>query len=125
MSDKLTRLAERFENPIVHMDRDGNGYCRIDEFWESMCCISFSSLEEYEAYEAAQLAAKNLQVQNMATTCKKCKKPGKWSNSDRKKLRELLAAGVTDETIAQLLGRTPMSIRRMTRRCGYKRRAQA
>lgn len=113
MQSKLSSLAEQFENPIVHMDRDGNGYCRIEEFWAEMRAKTYSSWEEYMEYE------RSLNTEDTEPTNNEVKK-GAWTSAERRQLKNLIRRGYSWDEIAKQLNRTRPGVVRAATYMGLK-----
>ena len=115
MQSKLSSFKEQFENPIVHMDRDGNGYCRIYEFWEEMRAKTFSSWEEYMEYERS-LKNEVIETEPSNNEVKK----GAWTSAERRQLKDLVRRGYSWEEIAKQLNRTRLGVVRAATFMGLK-----
>lgn len=114
---RCRNMQKQFERPIVHMDREGNGYCRIREFWDEMSCKSY--LEEQEestpvskdpikAYVAEEVLLQPSQMPGNTI------KFGAWSKAEHKRVRELINAGITDiEELARLMNRSAAGVRKV------------
>ena len=100
-------LAEQFQNPIVCMDRNGNGYSRLEEFWDSMVCKPYKPQDDVPNTPSA------------ATLCT-VKKPviyGSWSQQELNTIRHLILGGQTDaRVLARIMNRTEIGVRRVAGR---------
>lgn len=102
---KYKSLKKRFENPIVHIDRDGNGYCRIREFWAQENIKSYSSLEEFEEHETHERSLTKSEKADWSPFNNKVKK-GIWSKEERMQLKKMIKEGCCWDEIAQQLNRS-------------------
>lgn len=115
MQSKVSSLAEQFKNPIVHMDKNGNGYCRIYEFWEEMRAKSYSSWEEYLEYERS-LKSEVIEAEPSNNEVKK----GAWTSVERRQLKDLIKRGYSWDEIAKQLNRTRPGVIRAATYMGLK-----
>lgn len=102
-------FESQFKNPIVHMDKDGNGYCRIVEFWEEQ--NYYHRRERIEATNDAKGPAAPYV------------KTGSWSDWERAELKWYLNQGLELQAIADKLCRSLTGVRRNIR-CLKEREAK-
>ena len=91
-------FKEQFNNPIVHMDREGNGYCRILEFWDSECY--YTGEKEPAVFGEAPLPTTPYI------------KTGSWSGWERDQLKRYLDVGMDIQAIADRLYRPIKGVQR-------------
>jgi len=111
MPSKAKINPEQFRNPIVHMDRDGNGYCRIWEFWDDMRAVT-GPTEEHE-----RTAKDNAPTED---TGENTVKIGPWSKSERKQLKAMVKEGLSSDEIGHRLNRTRLGVLRAASFMGIK-----
>jgi hypothetical protein len=115
MPSKAKINPEQFRNPIVHMDRDGNGYCRIWEIWEDMRAITVPT-EEYESTLCDNAPPEDAEMKPGENTVK----VGPWSKSEKKKLKAMVKEGLSCDEIRQRLNRTRLGVLRAASFMGIK-----
>ncbi len=120
-------LKGQFTNPIVHMDRNGNGYCRIQEFWNSMGCKPYS--DETEADMPEDKPSCKAEVMGGWDERKASHRPqskvkfGTWSKDEHKKIRKLINDGITDvEELASIMNRSVFGVKMVANRLIIKKR---